>query len=76
MSLFTYAGEPGRYYPTLGLAPEPDATYELEAAPDARFVASDADAAEMARVEAERVEAERATAAEAERLAADNTEKD
>jgi hypothetical protein len=35
---YTYTGEPGRYYPRLGLRPEPGAAYELAANPDpARF---------------------------------------
>lgn len=29
----TYTGDEGRYYPTLGLAPEPGETYDLPADP-------------------------------------------
>jgi len=36
----TYTGESGRYYPTLGLAPEPGSTYEIAADPaDTRWTA-------------------------------------
>jgi hypothetical protein len=35
---YTYTGDPGRYYPRLGLSPEPGGSYELDANPgDGRF---------------------------------------
>lgn len=75
MPLFTYAGEAGRYYPTIGLTPEPDVAYALDEAPDSRFVEITADdAAEMARVEAERVEADRVAAETTEPASPDVTE--
>lgn len=34
MASYTYTGEPDRYYPTLGLTPEPSKTYELTESPE------------------------------------------
>lgn len=36
----TYTGDPGRYYPSLGLEPEPDKAYDLDTDPgDGRWAA-------------------------------------
>lgn len=44
MPTYTYTGDPGRYYPTLGLKPEPDGQYELKRNPDPdRFTPPDPD---------------------------------
>jgi hypothetical protein len=38
MPTYTYTGDEGRYYPSLGLAPEPGQEYELDRNPgDGRF---------------------------------------
>ncbi|AEW94596.1 MULTISPECIES: hypothetical protein [Streptomycetaceae] len=34
MPAFTYTGDEGRYYPRLGLTPEPGRAYDLEEDPD------------------------------------------
>lgn len=43
MPEFTYVGEDGRTYPSIGLEVEPGAVYELSEAPDHRFVQSEPD---------------------------------
>lgn len=42
MPSFTYTGDEGRYYPTLGLTPEPGQAYELDGDPgDGRWTPVD-----------------------------------
>ncbi|EST24387.1 hypothetical protein [Streptomyces roseochromogenus] len=42
MPSYTYTGDEGRYYPRLGLTPEPGAAYELEKNPgDGRWTPPD-----------------------------------
>lgn len=41
MPAFTYTGDEGRYYPRLGLAPQPGQTYDLDEDPgDGRWDAA------------------------------------
>lgn len=41
MPAFTYTGDPDRYYPRLGLTPEPGKSYDLDADPaDGRWEAA------------------------------------
>lgn len=42
MPVYTYTGDEGRYYTTLGLSPEPSGEYELECNPgDGRWTPDD-----------------------------------
>lgn len=46
MPAYTYGGDPERYYPALGLTPEPGESYELDRNPgDGRWTPPDPDPA-------------------------------